>query len=398
MRACEYSTIEIVGSRDKVVTLAVTGGIFVALGVWTNHWWTGGDGMLRVGLREAKICMPPLPCMPAPFTAEFGATGSFFKLANITYWVGLLGAALLFAHSYVISKMDEKRVGWAAGAACAATAALAIATVASKPMMLSMVGMSWSFPLTIIGAALGVGAAIPSLIPTGAVAKARATVAGAGDRAHRAVIGPIADLTDPKPQEIPEARVVDHAAPAEPDANADGPPLTAGYDDRLAYAAARGKSAAPRGGFMGRKERLGLGSPTREVTADTIKEALRFVAHRIELNDFGVHAYLRNGQQHQYAWSEISRAVMRHLPPDEPYRGLIMLDLLPTGASTPIRLLPTTHVNYGALPGGAGISSLENLKKLAVHVRDTNPAAVLDGDPPRFASPRDFLEYDATYG
>lgn len=383
-------------SRDKVVTLAIVGGILLVLGVWTTHWWTAADGLLRIGLREAKVCVPPMPCVSAPLDAQLAIGGAFQRYANLTYWLGLLGGALLFTHAYLSAKRDEHRVGWAAGAVSAATAIFAIATVSTRPDDLAMFGTSWSFALTLIGAVLGVATAVPSLLPNGMFARARQRVENTADRGYRAVVGPIADLTDP-PARVPEARVVDRAD-ATPDDDTPAPPVTARYDDRLSQAGARGNPASPRGSFMGRQERMALRTPTREVSADTVKEALRFVAHRIELNDYGLHAYLRNGQQHQLAWGDIERVVMRHLPPDEPFRGVLMLDLVAVGASAPIRLLPTTLANYAELPDGAGVSSTENFKKLALLVRERNPAAVLDGNPPRFASPREFLEYDAGYG
>jgi hypothetical protein len=65
-------------------------------------------------------------------------------------------------------------------------------------------------------------------------------------------------------------------------------------------------------------------------------------------------------------------------------------------------------VNFAALEGGASTSRLDNLRRLARHLRERQPALALDDDtlafvdggkpPLRFASLAHLAEYDAVYG
>jgi hypothetical protein len=72
-----------------------------------------------------------------------------------------------------------------------------------------------------------------------------------------------------------------------------------------------------------------------------------------------------------------------------------------------LRIFSTTIVNYGAIPGGASTSRLENTRRLAAHIAAQSPSLALDpetaafikeGKPPaRFVNMTHFTEYDVRY-
>lgn len=208
--------------RDKVVTLAVVGGILILLGVLTNSWWRVEGGVVKIGLREAKFCADGLIGGGVCFSVKYGSTAlgsvdtlgleaAFFRYAKLTYWVGLLAGFGLLGHAWLVRKREDHRAGYAAGAACVAVVILAIATVSAFPGELDAVAdKGWSFWFTLIGCVLGAGSAIPKLIPTSAVAGARDAIGGIGNKIHHATLGPLADhytKNRPDPKTVPKARI-----------------------------------------------------------------------------------------------------------------------------------------------------------------------------------------------
>lgn len=145
---------------------------------------------------------------------------------------------------------------------------------------------------------------------------------------------------------------------------------------------------------------------------DVAAEALRFVAHKCEVRETGLHVTFTNLKVGDVAWNEIATIATRQLPSDPPWDSRILLDVVPLAAAgaaaAPVRVLSTTFVNYGALPGGASTSRMENLRRLAAHIAERHPglaidpetAAFLEGGkaPARFASMAHFAEYDARFG
>jgi len=104
-------------------------------------------------------------------------------------------------------------------------------------------------------------------------------------------------------------------------------------------------------------------------------------------------------------WSDIVRLVARRMPPDPPYEKVLFVDVV-LGADDPVRLLPTTKINYNAVPG-SGMSSKENLRLLGAFIRGHNPAVQWPESegfferneiPIAFAVLRHFADYDARYG
>jgi hypothetical protein len=106
----------------------------------------------------------------------------------------------------------------------------------------------------------------------------------------------------------------------------------------------------------------------------------------------------------------VGRIVARQLPPDPPWDAGLLLDVVAylDGRWEPLRVFTTTLVNFGALEGGASTSRLDNLRRLARHVREHQPALALDEDtlafvegrkpPARLLSTTQLAEYDAVYG
>jgi hypothetical protein len=140
--------------------------------------------------------------------------------------------------------------------------------------------------------------------------------------------------------------------------------------------------------------------------ADAIGGLLRFTAKECHFTDAGLEARLSAGGERTVAWADVARVCVRQMPPAPPFGGALLLDLVLADGGV-LRLLASTRGNFGALPG-AGITSQENFRRLAAHVRARHPAAEIepqsapflqDGKaPPRFDALARFEEYDARYG
>ena len=93
------------------------------------------------------------------------------------------------------------------------------------------------------------------------------------------------------------------------------------------------------------------------------------------------------------------------------FEGITIFDLLvrslEDGSVTPIRLLPSTSVNYRLLPDGVGTTPRQNFRKLAAFIRSRNPAVTVESDSqPFFETSREakqfiamklFAEYDEQF-
>lgn len=145
------------------------------------------------------------------------------------------------------------------------------------------------------------------------------------------------------------------------------------------------------------------------VNVDEAAAALRFVARRCEIGPGGLRAFEANNRLRDIAWADVARVVVRALPPDPPWDGGLLLDLVAPldGRWQPVRIFSPTLVNYAALPGGASAARVDNVRRLASHVRERNPAAAIDeetaaflagGPAPRFPDITGFTEYDSVYG
>jgi hypothetical protein len=147
-----------------------------------------------------------------------------------------------------------------------------------------------------------------------------------------------------------------------------------------------------------------------KTSTDAAAGALRFLAHKCQIDDAGLHVTLPSGQQREVPWTDVGRIVVRQLPPDPPWDSGVILDLIAFvgGRWEPVRVFGTTLVNYTVLAGGASTSRLDNIRRFARHVRERNPAVAVDEEtlaflesekaPARFANMTQLVEYDAVYG
>jgi hypothetical protein len=147
-----------------------------------------------------------------------------------------------------------------------------------------------------------------------------------------------------------------------------------------------------------------------KTSTDAAAGALRFLAHKCQIDDAGLHVTLPSGQQREVPWTDVGRIVVRQLPPDPPWDSGVILDLITFvgGRWEPVRVFGTTLVNYTVLAGGASTSRLDNIRRFARHVRERNPAVAVDEEtlaflesekaPARFVNTTQLVEYDAVYG
>jgi hypothetical protein len=137
---------------------------------------------------------------------------------------------------------------------------------------------------------------------------------------------------------------------------------------------------------------------------DVALASLRFVAASGAITADGLAVELARGGPRTIRWSEIERAVARRLPPDPPYEKVLFVDLVAGGV--PIRLLPSSLIDWRGLPDGAAGNNRDNLRRLLALARTHHPAIELDpeafflgkADAPAFAGFRLFAEYDRRYG
>jgi hypothetical protein len=188
----------------------------------------------------------------------------------------------------------------------------------------------------------------------------------------------------PRPVELAGARQKNMAAEAQSRARE-----AASHEARVASRPVRGVVvAAPKSG------------------ADTAASVLRFVAKTCTFDEAGIVARYEDGHERRVLFADLSEIVLRQLPPGAPFAATIVLDLAPRDGSAPVRLLPSTRANYGALPGH-GVTSQENFRRLASHlvarcaatrIEDASLPFVREAKaPPRVESIQQFLDYDARY-
>lgn len=159
-----------------------------------------------------------------------------------------------------------------------------------------------------------------------------------------------------------------------------------------------------------RQRRLARGmSGAANSAVDTAKTSLRFVARSVEIGEEALEVVLeRHSQSYRLPILDVAEIVARQLPPDPPFEKLVFLDLVAADADkTPVRLLPSTRVNYSVLPGGMAPNSRENFRKLAAFLSKRNPMLVFEDEsraflesnraPPAFLSIKQFAAYDERF-
>lgn len=115
------------------------------------------------------------------------------------------------------------------------------------------------------------------------------------------------------------------------------------------------------------------------------EQVLRFVAFKCKFGTDGVTATFPNRAVRTLAWSDVASLYMRRLPHDPPWERMLVMDLTPRHGP-PIRILPTTFVNFRDLPGGAASSHHENCRRLAAHLVEQNPDVILDPETRSFVT------------
>jgi hypothetical protein len=141
---------------------------------------------------------------------------------------------------------------------------------------------------------------------------------------------------------------------------------------------------------------------------DTAADLIRFTAYRAEPHEGGLRVAYKTFAAREVAWTDVVEITVRQLPADPPWDLSLIVDFRLAQDSAPIRLLTGTFIAFKALPGGASTSPVENVRRLCLYARERHPGIafepateryVLEGAPcQRFASMRQFAEYDARYG
>jgi hypothetical protein len=139
---------------------------------------------------------------------------------------------------------------------------------------------------------------------------------------------------------------------------------------------------------------------------DRAAGALRFVAPKLEILPGALRVVSLAGRARDVRFDDVAEVFVRRLPPDPPWNGNVLVDLLVPG-EPPVRILPATIVNFAPLPGGAAPSRLENMRRLTRLVVERNPSVAVDpptrafldgsGHPAAFTSVQDFARHDARF-
>lgn len=146
--------------------------------------------------------------------------------------------------------------------------------------------------------------------------------------------------------------------------------------------------------------------PATGAARDRSAEALRFAAPKLELLEGGVCVVALDGRRREIAWDHVSEVLVRKLPPDPPWNGAVLLDLIVPG-EPPVRVMPATLMSFAKLPGGAAPSRLENTRRLARLVVERSGAEIDpqtraflsgNGHPTAFATVHEFAQHDARFG
>jgi hypothetical protein len=162
-------------------------------------------------------------------------------------------------------------------------------------------------------------------------------------------------------------------------------------------------------GKPGLTSRIGFGS--RPAAADRTGEILDFVAKSVEIGESGLAATEKNGAKRELPFGAVESVLARKTPDDPPFSGTIFLDLLPRptgdGPARPLRILPTTRVNYGSL-SGSGTTSHENFRRLVRYLKERSEGILVEagsipyleegrGFPPALSTPDAIIEFDSRY-
>jgi hypothetical protein len=361
--------------------LPVAAAGLILAGLLALDWWTvSGDSLgvhaeIHGRLREVIGCAGGA-CVSADAPGHWGLIGEFL------FWLGLaMAGALLLVGGLAFVHASAESVF--AATARASGVLLALIVLATCDAMFEFNAMPSLAPLvTAAGALLGLVARVSTVTDDNLERAVTTSVLGRSRPAAASTSTPIAEPTAP-----PEG-----AGPA------GVPPEDLAQLVAVSRAATRA-APVPRSRKQARLNAVG------PVAADATRGALRFVAGVATLAPDGLAVQLDSGAERALAWRDVIRVVARRLPPDPPFEKTALLDLVT--ADGPVRLLPTTRVDYANLPGGAAPGVKQNWRRLIALAREHHPgleieaqsAAFFDGgQAPMFPALRRFAEYDAQYG
>lgn len=356
--------------------IAVIGAALVLTGVLTNHWWTAHDelglGEVFVGLRKVEACAMGM-CVTAPL--ELGRQHIPFQITTAMTCFGGIAVAVAIVAGVVIRVINQLPAAAKLAAVAAATMmVLPVSAIATFPgSALSGAHLSWSIALTIAGGFFG-------MLGCWSLSSEGSGFEG-GEYRPISIAGPA-----PLP-----------AAPPAPSAMAQRADLRKAVTDSAA------KDVAATSDEPVRVNRLS--SHARPANVDAAPQVLRFVVKELGIAESGLTATGLEGTR-TVAWQDLTAFFAAQLPADPPFEKMLFLDLV-VASGAPLRLVPATRANYGAMPGGAAATSIENFRKLAAYALAKNPAITSDPQtaaflkerkPPRvFLGIEQFVQYDARY-
>jgi hypothetical protein len=141
-------------------------------------------------------------------------------------------------------------------------------------------------------------------------------------------------------------------------------------------------------------------------TRSASRDVFRFAAPKCELSPVGLRVVSLDGTVRETQWSDLVGLFARRLPPEPPFDGKVLIDVV-LRHDQPIRIAPSTLMNFAELPGRAAPSRLENLRRLLQHIDERCPNLSIDPGtrtfmesqqaPLAFRSLSEFAEYDASY-
>lgn len=340
--------------------------VAIALGVLVLDWVVVDSQLglsVHIGPRALELCSPG-GCVDGPHAGKpFAALPTAVFVLGLTTALGLIGVAVARVTHTELGPIAAA-VSWVA-VATAVAAVLAIIYLAPD----SLGDLGAGFPLTLVGAGVGI--------------TARGT--------------PIAGAFDGGRSKAPIRSTATVAAtpPATPPAR----PAATPYD-----LAAGAPAAAPTGTPLSKTARP---NPVGPAAVDATRDALRFVVQDGAITADGLTVRVARGGERTVAWRELIEVVARRMPPDPPYEKTTFVDLV-VADGPPLRLVPSTRLDYAALPGGQAPNTKENWRNLVALARQHNPGIAIEADSadffaggrdaPMFPALKKFVEWDRRYG
>lgn len=384
------------GKREISIGAAAVSAILLLVGVLSHSWWTikagsvFGGPEVNFGLRSAEMCRAG-SCVEISYAVVAASGGIFKSVAAVTYFGGILAVIMLAIGVGMREMGGDDRVARSAGGLATLVILTTILCAFSFPGRGSP-SLGYAFWFTLLGS---VGCAASAFLGGDL---------GLGWEGKEYV--PISSLTDPSAAE-PKTAQSPYREPTKPTPAAPPPasetPNAVGH--RIEYSrkvanATSSATPAPRPGARRRPKVSDVGP----AAVDSVRSTLRFVARSVELSEAGLDVVTEAGEQRVVAWADIDAVIARRLPPDPPFDKTLFVDIVPTSGA-PVRLVPSTKVNYHILPG-TGATSTENFRRLGWFMHHKFPTVIEEASkpffleskvPPLFQAVKLFADYDAQY-